>query len=80
MKAVVYTASAVRQLRKLPLDIRKRLIAKLHRYAENGTGDVKRLVGQPGARLRVGDYRIIFVESDDTISIRGVGHRREIYE
>jgi mRNA interferase RelE/StbE len=80
MKEVRYTVLATRQLRKLPNNIRERVIEKVHRYAETGAGDVKTLTGEPGARLRIGDYRAIFVETADTISVRAVGHRREIYE
>jgi len=80
MKAISYTGQAIRQLRKLPKDARERVIDKLHRYAETGAGDVKTLTGQPGARLRIGDYRAIFSETADTISVRAVGHRRDIYE
>lgn len=80
MKAISYTVLATRQLRKLPADVRERVIDKLHRYAETGAGDVKALTGQPGARLRIGDYRAVFVETADAISVRAVGHRREIYE
>jgi len=80
MKAISYTGQAIRQLRKLPKDARERVIDKLHRYAETGAGDVKTLTGQPGARLRIGDYRAIFFETADTISVRAVGHRRDIYE
>jgi mRNA interferase RelE/StbE len=80
MKAVSYTVGATKQLGKLPANIRERVIDKLHRYAETGAGDVKALTGQPGARLRIGDYRAVFVETADAISVRAVGHRREIYE
>lgn len=80
MKAISYTVLATRQLRKLPADVRERVIDKLNRYAETGAGDVKALTGQPGARLRIGDYRAVFVETADAISVRAVGHRREIYE
>ena len=45
-----------------------------------GKGDVKRLKGRSGARLRVGDWRIIFDESKDAIVVVAVGHRREIYD
>ena len=80
MKAISYTVLATRQLRKLPKAVRERVIEKLHRYAETGAGDVKALSGQPGARLRVGDYRAVFVETAEMISVRAVGHRRDIYE
>jgi mRNA interferase RelE/StbE len=80
MKPVVYTIAATKQLRRLPANIRERVIDKLHRHAATGAGDVKALTGQARARLRVGDYRVVFVETGDAISVRAVGHRREIYE
>jgi mRNA interferase RelE/StbE len=80
MKEVVYTTSAIRQLRKLPGATRERLLAKLRRYAETGAGDVTALTAAAGSRLRVGDYRIIFVETPASISVRAVGHRRQIYD
>ena len=79
MKPIAYTATATKQRRKLPADVRDRLAAKLAAYAETGAGDVKALVGRPGARLRVGDWRIIFVESNEQILVVAVGHRRDIY-
>jgi len=43
-------------------------------------GNVKRLTGRPGARLRIGDWRVIFVETTATIEVRAVGNRRDIYK
>jgi mRNA interferase RelE/StbE len=80
MKSIVYTVAATKQLRALPANVRERVIDKLRRYADTGAGDVKALSGQAGARLRIGDYRIIFVETMNAISVRAVGHRRDIYE
>jgi len=34
---------------------------RLHRFAEWGEGDVKALQGMEELRLRIGDYRLIFV-------------------
>jgi mRNA interferase RelE/StbE len=45
-----------------------------------GQGDVKRLKGRDGARLRVGDWRIIFYVERNTLVVVAVGHRREIYD
>jgi len=61
-------------------EIRERVIDKLKRYAGSGAGDVKALVGQPGERLRIGDYRIVFIETADAISVRALGHRSDVYE
>jgi DNA-binding XRE family transcriptional regulator/mRNA-degrading endonuclease RelE of RelBE toxin-antitoxin system len=58
----------------------KRIMAKVERFAETGAGDVKALVGQPGKRLRVGDFRIIFDENETEIRVTRIGPRGGIYE
>ena len=80
MKAVVFTPAAIRQWLKLSADIRKRIDAKLMIYATNGSDDVKRLKGAQGCRLRIGDWRVIFVEDARSITVVAVGNRREIYD
>jgi mRNA interferase RelE/StbE len=77
---IAFTAAATRQWLNLTADVRRRLDAKLSVYAQTGQGDVKRLRGRDGARLRVGDWRVIFYVEDDTIIVAAVGHRREIYD
>ena len=44
-------------------------------------GDVKRLqnIDPPESRLRVGDYRVRFHMTADTLEITAVKHRREAY-
>ena len=79
MKTVAYTHAARRQFRSLDRAIQARIAAKLAAYAAGESADVTALQGQPGARLRVGDYRVIFVETANTLEIRRVGHRREVY-
>jgi mRNA interferase RelE/StbE len=78
--AVTFTPVALRQWIKLSPDIRARIKAKLEAFAESGSGDVKRLKGRAGSRLRVGDWRVIFYTEGITIVIAAVGHRREIYD
>ena len=58
MKAVAFTPAATRQWLKLSADIRKRIDGKLTIYATNGSGNVKRLKGTHGCRLRIGDWRL----------------------
>ncbi|WP_245958359.1 type II toxin-antitoxin system RelE family toxin [Pelagibacterium sediminicola] len=79
IKAIAFTTTARRSYRKLPPDVRDRIDKALHRYRETGAGDVKVMVGGTCARLRIGDFRAIFVETGDVIEVRAVGHRREIY-
>jgi mRNA interferase RelE/StbE len=80
MKDISFTASATRQWLKLPAGIRKRIDAKLTGYATSGSGDVKRLKGRAGCRLRVGDWRVIFIEEATSIVVVAVGNRRDIYD
>jgi mRNA interferase RelE/StbE len=80
VKQVLFTPAALRQWMKLPADVRGRIDKRLKQYAEKGNGDVKRLKGRTGNRLRIGDWRVIFDETRDTIVVAAVGHRREIYE
>lgn len=80
MKAVYFTPAATRQWLKLSPDVRKRIDAKLTVYATNGSGDVKRLKSAAGCRLRIGDWRVIFIEDAKSITIIAVGNRREIYD
>jgi mRNA interferase RelE/StbE len=81
MKAVSFTPAAIRQWRKLSIGIRKRVDAKLTIYATTGSGDVKRLKGGgSGCRLRIGNWRVIFIEDARSITVIGVGHRNEIYD
>ena len=80
MKSIVFTTAAAKQWIKLSVDIRSRIDKRLTAFAADGQGDVKRLQGRDGARLRVGDWRVIFYEEAGTITIVAVGHRREIYD
>lgn len=80
MRRIVFTAAATRQWLKLSPGIRRRIDDKLNDFAAAGIGDVKRLKGRAGARLRVGDWRIVFYEESGNIVVAAVGHRREIYD
>jgi mRNA interferase RelE/StbE len=79
MREIVFTPAALRQWTKLASATRERIKAKLEAFASNATGDIKRLKGRDGCRLRVGDWRVIFIDGA-TIVVVAVGHRREIYD
>jgi mRNA interferase RelE/StbE len=80
MWRIEFTAPATRQWLKLSPEVQERISKKLDAFAATGHGDVKKLKGQPGARLRVGDWRVIFYQETGTIVVVAVGHRREIYD
>jgi mRNA interferase RelE/StbE len=78
---LVYTARAVRDIRKLDDSVTRRLKLALERYAETPFQFAQRLTeSQLGTyRFRVGDYRVIVDVEDDKGIILRVGHRRDIY-
>jgi mRNA interferase RelE/StbE len=80
MKPILFTPAASRQWTKLTTQIRRRIDVRLTEFAASGKGDVKRLKGRQGSRLRVGDWRVIFYEEAGSIVVVAVGHRREIYD
>jgi len=80
MKPIAFTATSARQWAKLSPDVRRRIDRRLTEFATTGHGDVKRLKGREGSRLRGGDWRVILYEDQATIVVAAVGHRREIYD
>ena len=79
MKKVLYTLAARKAFKALPSQVQAQIEGKLSRYATSGAGDVTAMKGEDGARLRSGDYRVIFREADETIEVVAIGHRRDIY-
>ena len=79
---VVFSKSAEKQLLKLEKDIQKRVISTLERIRVRPYPHVKKLVGSPYFRLRVGDYRVILDirENKLLIFVVELGHRSNIYK
>jgi mRNA interferase RelE/StbE len=75
MKTIVLTHSAARDLDKLQRNARDAVTQALIAYAVSGDGDVKRLAGRDGYRMRVGSYRVIFAEDATTILAIYIGRR-----
>lgn len=81
---IEFRPTAVKDLKKLPSAIRKRIAEKLDyyrnqadplNYATKLTG-----FGKGGDyRFRVGQYRIVFDLEKDKITVLYVEHRREVY-
>lgn len=81
MYAVTWDPKAQDALDKLELSTALRIAKKVHELRTNPFNqDIKKLKGSPLYRLRVGDYRVIFELSPDSILILKVGHRQHIYE
>lgn len=81
-KSVLYTRTAATALRK-HANRASLTRSKIIQYAEDAssqTNNVKPLVGVDAKRLRVGDFRVIFTETADIITILDIGPRGGIYE
>lgn len=78
---IIYSDKAFRQLHKLERNIQARIIAVLERIRIRPEAYVSKLVGEPGYKLRVGDYRVIMdIERNKLmILVLKVGHRKNIY-
>ena len=78
---IFYEKEALKELDKLEPSISRRIIKKIDEISENlSSCDIKKLKGSNDYRLRVGDYRIIFIFDRDIIKILKIGHRKNIYD
>ena len=75
MKTVIFTHAAAKDLDALPREAREQIENALFRYVVSGEGDVKKLTGREGFRLRSGRYRVLFAEDQVTILAIYVGKR-----
>ena len=78
---VEWTGPAQKDLLLLDGPTLARLRAALRRLAETGEGDVKKLQGLPGYRLRVGSWRVLFHRDSNarTLRIHRVRPRKDAY-
>ena len=75
VKTIIFTQAAARDLDALPPQPRVAVEVALIRYAMSGEGDVKRLQGRGGLRMRVGSYRVLFDEDRTTVLAIYIGRR-----
>ena len=78
---LIYTARAIKDIKKLDFSVRDRIGKTLLRYEGDPLGYGEKLTDAKfGAyRFRIGDYRVVFdIEGEEIVVLR-VGHRREIY-
>jgi mRNA interferase RelE/StbE len=81
VKRIVWTEPAKADVRRIDRETAMRILTALDRFARTGEGDVKRLqdIEPPEFRLRVGDYRLFFVNINDALEVRRVLHRSDAY-
>jgi len=78
-----FKASALRDLRRLPKSVQKRIINNLDLYtkSDNPLKFAKPIkIKELGEyRFRIGDYKVIFDLYEGKIFILVIGHRKDIY-
>jgi len=81
---IVVARSAQKDLDSLPSEVSSRISSKIEALASVPRPDgCRKLKGEQNSwRIRVGDYRVIYIVDDNTrtIDISKVRHRREVYD
>ncbi|MCD6461317.1 MAG: type II toxin-antitoxin system RelE/ParE family toxin [Thermoplasmata archaeon] len=79
---IIFSDRAFRQLKKMDRKVQERIVAVLERIRVRPEAHVVKLVGDPGYKLRVGDYRVIMDTDHERLHILvlKIGHRKNIYK
>lgn len=83
MKQIGYTKSAIRALRRMPVNTAMLIRAKIEAYATDPASqanNVKSLKGREGIRFRVGDWRVIMDDQGNVLAVLEIGPRGGVYD
>lgn len=73
---IQYSKQAIKFLNKQDKPTKIRIVTAINRLP---AGDVKKLQGESGYRLRVGDFRVIFDKDGNIIYIEKIDNRGQVY-
>lgn len=81
MKKIRFGPNVRNEIRAIERKNALGILRAIHRYAESSTGQVKPLRGEFEGFfcLRVGNHRVFFEETSDTLTIHRVRDRKEAY-
>jgi mRNA-degrading endonuclease RelE of RelBE toxin-antitoxin system len=72
---------ALRDLKRVDRQTRKRIVEGVTRFAENERGDIRKVEGTEEYALRIGDWRIFFESpEDDTVWVNAGRLRDKTYK
>jgi mRNA interferase RelE/StbE len=80
--AVYLKRSAEKELDRLPRKVHDRIVKRLLSLRDNPWPlGIKELESREGYRIRVGNYRILYLinEKEKKIEIASIAHRKEVY-
>ena len=83
MLDIVLGKEANRVLAAMPRNTSRRIMAKIEQYARHPgslVANVRALVGQDALRLRVGNWRVLFIIEDNTMTVFKVASRGSAYD
>ena len=78
MFKIVYSKKAMKFLQKQDKPTQRRLVSAISQLPLSG--DIKKLQGTVGYRLRVGNYRVLFDVNGVVVDIIDIGNRGQIYK
>jgi mRNA interferase RelE/StbE len=81
MKDLEWSESSLEDMAALDKSTARRIQRAIERFAETGTGNIKRLQGidPPEYRLRIGDWRVRFALSAGAVLVLRVLNRKDAY-
>jgi mRNA-degrading endonuclease RelE of RelBE toxin-antitoxin system len=81
VKRIRFRSNVPSEVRAIERQTALHILQCIHRDAGTGEGDVRSLSGEFEGllRLRIGNYRVLFDETEDTITGQRVRDRREAY-
>ena len=82
MYEIIFSQKAKKQLFRLEKNIQERIITALERIRIRPEVYITKLVGDPGYKLRIDNYRVIMDINNNNLLILviKVGHRKDIYK
>ncbi|MBN1645127.1 type II toxin-antitoxin system RelE/ParE family toxin [Candidatus Woesearchaeota archaeon] len=82
MYEIILSEISLKQLKKLEKAIQKRIVNTLERIRIRPEAYITKLVGDPGYKLRAGDYRIIMDIDKNKLMILviNIDHRKRVYK
>ena len=83
MKQISYTKTAIRALRRMPVNTATLIRTKIKANAQDPgaqANNVKSLKGREGIRLRVGDWRVIMDEQGNVLAVLDIEPRASVHD
>lgn len=74
---ISYSKQSIKFLKKQDIETRRRLVSAIEMIP---LGDVKKMQGRSGYRLRVGEFRILFDINGNIMRIEKIGSRGDIHK